>query len=137
MGVARVTVSVAPIGSSVRRWKGEFLVGSGASTTMVPAKVLRELGIEPFRKEPRELADGSVMSFDVGGAMITVLNETVASEVLFGPDDAEPLLGAITMQSANLIWDAQKEELRLNSRLKPLKRLKRLKSHRVSAMVGV
>lgn len=121
MGVTHVTVAVAPIGNKKKPWKALFLVDSGATTSMVPGKFLRQMGIRPFRKDGYELADGAVAKFDVGGAMFTVKGVTVLSEVAFGLNDAEPLLGAQTLQSANLIWDAAREELVPSPRLKPLK----------------
>lgn len=121
MGITHTTVSVAPVGRKTKPWKSLFLVDSGASTSMAPGKVLRRLGVKPFRKDKYELADGTMTEFAIGVAMITVKGVTVGSEVIFGPDDSEPLLGAQTMQAANLIWDAQREELIPSPRLKPLK----------------
>ena len=121
MGITHTSVSVAPIGGEKGPWKALFLVDSGASTSMVPGSVLRELGIKPIRKDQYELAGGTKMSFEIGGAVMTVKGVPVVSEVLFGPDDAEPLLGAMTMQAANLIWDAEREELIPSPRVKPLK----------------
>src|SRR5438552_11278442 len=125
MGITHTTVSVAPVHGKKKPWKALFLVDSGASTSLVPANVLRRLGVKPFRKDRYELADGTKMPFDIGVAMFTVKEVTVASEVLFGPDDAEPLLGAMTMQAANLIWDAEREQLMPSPRVKPLKRSRR------------
>ena len=124
MGITHTMVLVGPVSNSKRPWKSLFLVDSGASTSMIPAGVLRKLGIKPIRKDRYELADGTKTEFNVGGAMFTVKGITVISEVVFGPDDAEPLLGAMTMRAANLIWDAEREELIVSQRLKPLKTLR-------------
>lgn len=121
MEITHTTVTLAPVGKKVKPWKALFLVDSGATTSMAPGKILKKLGIRPFRREKYELADGTMAEFDVGGAMLTVKGVTVVSEVIFGPDDAEPLLGALAMEAANLVWDAQREELVPSSRLKPLK----------------
>jgi predicted aspartyl protease len=124
MGITHTSVAVAPIANRRKPWKAAFLVDSGASTSRVPGRVLRRLGIKPIRRDPFELADGSVAELDVGGALLTVKGVTVVSEVAFGPDDAEPLLGATALQAANLTWDAQREELVPSPRLKPLKAAK-------------
>jgi len=102
-GITHTVVPVAPVGNRRKPWKGLFLVDSGASTSMAPRQELRRLGIRPIRKESYELADGTKVRFDVGAAMMIVKGVPVVSEVIFGPEDAEPILGALTMQSANLI----------------------------------
>ncbi|NOT00520.1 MAG: clan AA aspartic protease [Phycisphaerales bacterium] len=124
MGITHTTVSVSPVENRKKPWKGLFPVDSGSSITMVPGDVLRQLGVKPFRKDRFELADGTMTEMQIGLAMVAVKGVTVGTEVAFGPDDAEPLLGAITLQSANLIWDAQREELLPSPRLKPLKALR-------------
>ncbi len=121
MGITHTTVAVRPIGNAKKPWKAVFLFDSGASTTLVPGNVLRRLGIKPFRRDPFEMADGSSVELDVGGAMLTIKGITVLCEVAFGPDDVEPLLGAVALQNANLTWDAQREILVPSPRLKPLK----------------
>ena len=125
MGITPTTISVGPVGKKTGRWKGLFLVDSGATTSMAPGKILKKMGAKPFRRDRYEMADGSMVEYQVGVAMMTVKGVTVASEVIFGPDDVEPLLGALTMQAANLIWDAQREELIPSPRLKPLKSARR------------
>lgn len=120
MGLTHVTVAVAPVGGRRKTWKGLFLVDSGAIDTLVPGRALRELGIRPYKRDTHEMADGTAIELDVGSARITVKDETVTADVLFGPDDAEPLLGAITIQAAGLHWDARHEHL-TKSRVKPLK----------------
>ncbi len=128
MGITHITVAVSPVAGRKKPWKALFLVDSGAKDTRVPGRVLRRLGIKPYRRDNYELADGSLVEFDIGAAMVTVKGVTVVSEVLFGPDDVEPLLGAITMQSANLIWDARRERLVPSPHAKPLKALDRLEA---------
>ncbi len=121
MGTTHTSVLVQPVRDGGRCWRGLFLVDSGATLTMVPSRILHEVGIAPFRRDRCEMADGTPIDLEVGVAMLTVKGTQVAAEVLFGPDDAEPLLGATAMQAANLVWDAHREELIPSSRAKPLK----------------
>lgn len=89
---------------------------SGATFSLVPARILLGLGVRPYRTEVCEMADGSSIELAIGAATFTTLGITVTGEVLFGPDDAEPLLGALTIQAANLVWDARRERLVPSSR---------------------
>ncbi len=93
----------------------EALVDTGASYTLVPAKLLRELEVEPFDTYTLELADGRLVDHDVGQAVATVGERTAPTLVLFGDDDVEPLLGAYTLQGLMLAVDSP------NERLVPLK----------------
>jgi predicted aspartyl protease len=126
MGITHTTVAVQPIGNRRKPWKAVFLVDSGASIPVVPGNVLRRLGIRPYRRDSYELADASMTDLDIGVALFTVKGITVANEVAFGPDDCEPLLAAPVLQSANLVWDARRERLIPSTKLKPLKRIRRL-----------
>jgi len=121
MGITHTTVAVRSIADRKKPWKAVFLVASGVSVSMVPANVLRRLGVRAIRRDRYELADGTIAELDVGAALLTVKGITVANEVAFVPDDSEPLLGAPALQSANLVWDARREELVPAQRLKPLK----------------
>ena len=78
---------------------------TGAFYTLVPAKLLKELGVEPFDSYTVELADGRVVAYDVGHALATVKGRTVTTTVLFGSDDVEPLLGAYTLEGLRLAVD--------------------------------
>ena len=44
----------------------DALVDTGSTFTCLPAKLLREFGIVPYRRISLELADGSVVEDDVG-----------------------------------------------------------------------
>ena len=93
----------------------EALVDTGAFFTLVPAKLLKKLGVEPFDTYTLELADGRLVDHDVGHAMATVGERTTPTLVLFGNDDVEPLLGAYTLEGLLLTVDP------VNTRLVPLK----------------
>ena len=91
------------------------LVDTGSFYTLVPAKLLKELEVEPFDTYTLELADGSLVDHDVGLAMATVGERTAPTLVLFGHDDVEPLLGAYTLEGLLLAVDPR------HTRLVPLK----------------
>ena len=83
----------------------DALVDTGAFFTMVPARLLRKLGVEPFDTRTVEFADGRLVDYDLGQAVATIDGRTVTTLVLFGGDDVEPLLGAYTLEGLQLAVD--------------------------------
>ncbi len=122
MGATHVTVAVSNPADPTRRWEGLFLVDTGAIDCYIPASRLREIGIEPRSKRTYELADGSELALDIGIAEIAFMGEVVGATVIFGNDDAEPLLGVTALESVGIEVDPQNQRLK---RL-PAVRLKRL-----------
>ncbi len=124
MGATHVTVAVCNPADPARRWEGLFLVDTGAIDCYAPAARLREIGIQPVGRRTDELADGSELALDVGVAQIEFMGEVVGATVIFGKDDAEPLLGVTALESVGIEVDPQNQRLkRLPAvRLKPLRR---------------
>ncbi len=87
------------------------LVDTGALYTTMPTSMLEEIGTERIRQMRFELADGSEMVSDVGVAVVALNGHTVPTLVAFGPDDVEPLLGAMTLQQLELAVDMKNERL--------------------------
>jgi clan AA aspartic protease len=90
----------------------KFLVDTGATDSLVPARALRTLGIEPVGTKSYELADGSREEFLFGLAEIKFMNEITAGRVIFGPDDVEPLLGVTALESAGVVVDPVNQTLK-------------------------
>ncbi|MCG3130890.1 MAG: hypothetical protein FLDDKLPJ_01664 [Phycisphaerae bacterium] len=122
MGVTQVTVAVRNPANPDAAWEGLFLVDTGAVDCLVPSRHLRELGIEPRGKRIYELADGTEVRFDVGVAQIEFMGEVVGATVIFGADDAEPILGVTALESVGIEVDPRSQRLK---RL-PAVRLKRV-----------
>jgi predicted aspartyl protease len=57
------------------------------------------------------LADRSIVEYDVGEALLRVNGRERTTSVMFGDDDAEPLLGANALQEFLLVVDPVGEEL--------------------------
>ncbi len=97
----------------------EALVDTGATYSVIPAGALRELGIAPTRTITFELADQSEVSYGVGNAMFTAMGVSGVAPVAFGDDDAEPIMGAVTLEALMLMVDPIAQELvpRLRARL--------------------
>jgi clan AA aspartic protease len=125
MGATHVTVAVSSPADPENRWEGLFLVDTGATDCLVPGKHLRAIGIKPEFKRVYELADGTEISFDVGIARVEFMGEGVGASVIFGNDDAEPILGVTALESVGIEVDPKNQRLkRLPAvRLKSLHRL--------------
>ncbi len=101
MGLFNVPVGVGdPQGERFRIV--EALVDTGATFSIVPAPVLEDLGVEPQRSSSFELADGSFRDYRIGETILRVEGEEVHSVVVFGDEDMEPILGAVTLEILGL-----------------------------------
>ena len=89
----------------------EAMVDTGASYTLVPAKLLNELGVTPIDKIGLRLADGRVVEYDIGRVMATIDGRTEATLAVFGEDDARSLLGAYTLEGVLLGVDPYGQKL--------------------------
>ena len=83
----------------------EALVDTGAFFSLLPSTVLNEIGISPSASRTFNVADGRKVELPVGEAMVTYDGATVSTYVVFGPDDARPLLGAYTLEALALQVD--------------------------------
>ena len=113
MGATYVTVTVRNPAEPERAWEGEFLVDTGALNSVVPSQHLRAVGIRPHGTRRFELADGSMVDFEVGGASFEFLGQRTPAYVVFGDDSAEPLLGLTAMEAVGVQVDPANERLTL------------------------
>ncbi|MCY3920241.1 MAG: retroviral-like aspartic protease family protein [Chloroflexi bacterium] len=89
----------------------EAMVDTGASYTVVPATLLRELGVTPFNKITVVLADGRQVEMDIGRAWATINGASEVTLVVFGEDNARALLGAYTLEGLRLAVDPHNHTL--------------------------
>ena len=80
----------------------DAMVDTGASYTILPARLLRELGVEAIDKIALVLADGQRVEMDPGQATATIDGRSIPTLVVFGRDNARPLLRAYTLQGLRL-----------------------------------
>jgi clan AA aspartic protease len=97
-----------------------FLVDTGTMDAMAPASELRKIGIQPKGTKTYELASGELVEYQYGFAEILLLGTLTVSEVVFGPEDTEPILGVIALESAGYLVDPKNQRLR-KLRARPLK----------------
>ena len=112
MGMTQVTVTVRNPAKPDQSWDGLFLVDTGAVDSLVPGKYLRQIGLNPRAKRTYELADGSEVKMDITTAEIEFMGEIVGATVLFGPDNAEPILGVTALESVGIEVDPRSQRLK-------------------------
>ncbi len=74
------------------------MVDSGATYTMLPTSFLRELGVEAIESRTFILDDDRRMQRGFGQTWIRIDGRRIASPIVFGDDNAMPLLGAVTLE---------------------------------------
>ena len=115
MGLTRVAVELSRMNSQEENgqytYNADFLVDTGAMDSMAPASELRKVGILPVGKRIYELASGEVQEYEHGIAQVSFMGEVTWTDVIFGPDDTEPILGVITLENANFLVDPKNQTL--------------------------
>lgn len=90
------------------------VVDTGASYTLIPRRVLRDLGVTPRGRQQFLVADGRMIEREIGFVYIRLDGEVRPSVWVSGDDDGTALLGAITLEAFGLTVDP------VNRRLVPL-----------------
>jgi len=112
MGITQVTVTVRNPAQPELMYEDLFLVDTGAIDCLVPGKYLKEIGLTPEGSRTYELADGSEVRMDIAVAKIEFMGDIVGSTVIFGPDDAEPILGVTALESVGIEVDPRTQRLK-------------------------
>ena len=89
----------------------ELLVDSGIIYSVVPAAILKKLGIKPIAEQTFRLADGSKITRKKGGAVFRYGDQVGVADVIFGEESDSTLLGAFTLEALGLALDPLKREL--------------------------
>ncbi|HEY9340204.1 MAG TPA: hypothetical protein VIQ23_01420 [Hanamia sp.] len=89
----------------------DFLIDSGAVYSLVPGKVLDELGIETYRTIDFSLTDGTKITRRVAGGYFEYNGEGGPAPVIYGEQGDEPLLGITTLESLGLVLNPFTREL--------------------------
>ena len=113
MGTFRVTIEIGdPQGKNYE--PVDALVDSGATFNTLPASMLRRLGVSPQASANFAIADGSRISRGIGDTWVRIGGEKHMAPVVFGDENARPLLGAVTLELFRLGIDP------VNMRLVPI-----------------
>jgi clan AA aspartic protease len=112
MGLTHVTVAIRALGSSAGAYEADFLVDTGATDCVAPGAALNQIQVQPVGTMVYELADGSQHEYPFGLVEIRFMGEITAGRVVFGPDEAEPILGATALESVGITIDPANRTLK-------------------------
>ncbi|HEY1860436.1 MAG TPA: hypothetical protein VGG61_08785 [Gemmataceae bacterium] len=112
MGLTHVSVTLRPLPKSKKKYKDVFLVDTGATDSMAPGKRLKKADIRPVGKMAYELSNGTTVEYSFGLAVIEFMGEITSGRIIFGPADAEPLLGETALESVGIIVDPASQRLK-------------------------
>jgi aspartyl protease family protein len=112
MGLTYIEASIANPARSRKSEKVKFLVDSGAAYSVVPAAVLRRIGVKPRSRCRFIFADGSTVTRRMGEALFRFNHHEGTSSVIFGQRGDSTLLGSVSLEVLGFILDPLKRELR-------------------------
>ena len=112
MGLTHVTVTLTNLAKSKQGYEGLFLVDTGAIHCMVPASELKKSGVEIEGKDTYELANGQPIELDYGFARISFMGYETVTQVIFGPENAEPILGVVALENVGIAVDPKSKTLK-------------------------
>ncbi|HEV8587917.1 MAG TPA: retroviral-like aspartic protease family protein [Pyrinomonadaceae bacterium] len=113
MGVFYVDCSVENMGAPEKSARVEqLLVDTGSEYTWLPKDILANIGVD-VRKPDRQfvMANGEVITRDVGYALLKVNGFETVDEVVFAEDGDLNLLGSRTLEGFGAIIDASRKQL--------------------------
>ncbi len=120
MGVTHVTVALSNLRSDAMPYRDEFLVDTGAIDCLASSKALAAAGIAVEGRAVYELANGEVVEYPYGFARVSFMGAETVTQVIFGPEDCEPILGVVALENTGIGVDPVTRSLRKMS-AKPLK----------------
>jgi clan AA aspartic protease len=109
MGITRIEGIVS--GPSGKERSVEFLIDSGATYSVLPDDVWRELGLKSKREIRLSLADGTPIQRPVSECHIAIAGEEGHSPVILGEPGDAALLGVVTLENLGLVFHPLKREL--------------------------
>jgi clan AA aspartic protease len=112
MGLTYVKVRVGNPANGHRAEEVNCLVDSGAVYSLIPAPVLRKLGIKSHSTREFVLANGEVIRRRLATATFEYGGRRGDSMVIVGEKGDDPLLGATTIEGFGLVLDPFRRELR-------------------------
>ncbi len=122
MGVTHVTTRISNLAQDVEPWEAEFLVDTGAIDCLAPRDRLIQAGVKSEGKAVYELANGEPVEYEYGFARVSFLGAETVVQVIFGPPEAEPILGVVALENTGVTVDPVTRTLR-RMPARPLKRL--------------
>jgi predicted aspartyl protease len=113
MGVFRVNCRIENIENRKKAVDvADLLVDTGSEYTWITGSLLSKIGIKREKKDLQfVMANGSMITRNVGFAIIRVEDAFTVDEVVFAEEGDLLLLGARTLEGMNLTVDASRKKL--------------------------
>ena len=111
MGMAEVRVRVVNLTDASRAADVDMVVDSGAIYSVVPATILRTIGVQPRETKVFGLANGGSVTRALGDVRYEIDGSTGAAPVIFGRRGDSSLLGVVTLEALGLRLDPLKRRL--------------------------
>lgn len=111
VGLTYVRIRVSKKASTPAR-SVRVLVDTGATYTMLPGTLLREIGIVPSERERVRLGDGRLVEWGLGQAYVRYGRYETPTWILFGENRSLSALGALTLEELRLHVDPRSRRLR-------------------------
>ena len=112
MGATHVTVLVRNPASPSKTWEGLFLVDTGAVESLVPAKHLKEIGLRAKGQADLRTGRRLRVKLDITTGELEFMGDIVGATLIFGRDDAEPILGVTALESVGIEVDPRSQRLK-------------------------
>jgi predicted aspartyl protease len=112
MGMTEIRVRIVNLADPTRATDVEMIVDSGAIYSIVPATVLREIGVEPRETQTFGLANGGTVRRALGDVRYEIDRCAGAAPVIFGRRGDASLLGVVTLEALGLQLDPLRRTLR-------------------------
>jgi len=97
-----LTTIKAKVGKGKKAIELKFLVDSGASFTLLPEKVWKELELKPLDKMSFALADATIIERSISEVWFEFNGNGRTIQVILGEGNDEALLGVLTLESLGL-----------------------------------
>ncbi|MDG4597271.1 MAG: hypothetical protein P9F75_16550 [Candidatus Contendobacter sp.] len=124
MRPTRVTVRVENLSRSGKAYENEFLVDTRAIDCLAPASALQQAGIAVEGWDVYEMGHGEVFNYPYGFSRLSFMGSNTVAQIIFGPEDAEPILGMAALENAGIGIDPVTRTLKRMT-AKPLKQVAR------------
>ena len=125
-GITHLSLRIANPREPDRRFDQQLIVDTGALYSIVPARLLAEIGIQPDWSRTFEVADGRRVQRQVGSALYELEGIRAAAPVVFGRRTDAAVLGAVTLEALGFALDPLQRAIRpmklmlLSMRVRPL-----------------
>lgn len=119
MGPTRVTATVRNPADSSKSWRGDFVVDVQACNSFVPRSCLAAIDLQPRGERTYELADGREVTGEVTTGEIEFRGALVGGTIVYGDDDAEPVLGMTALAAGGFEFDPIERTIRKLRAVRP------------------